>query len=182
MPHPIFVPMSRQYIISKSTAQDINQLLLLINSAYRGEEAKKGWTHEADLIEGSIRTDETMLLELINKKDSLVLKCTSESGELLGCVYLEKQDQQLYLGMLSVSPQLQGGGIGKELLKAADQHAKDVGCSSIIMNVIPARQLLIAWYNRHGYTDTGKRKPFPTDNRFGTPREPLDFIVLQKDL
>ncbi len=58
--------MRPKYIISKSTAQDINQLLLLINSAYRGEEAKKGWTHEADLIEGSIRTDEAMLLELLN--------------------------------------------------------------------------------------------------------------------
>jgi ribosomal protein S18 acetylase RimI-like enzyme len=174
--------MRPKYIISKSTAPDINQLLSLINSAYRGEEAKKGWTHEADLIEGSIRTDEAMLLELINKENAVILKCTNENDKLLGCVYLEKQDSQLYLGMLSVSPELQGGGIGKELLNASDKHAKNLNCSSIIMNVIQARHELIAWYARNGYTNTGKRKPFPADNRFGTPREPLDFIVLQKDL
>ncbi len=174
--------MRPKYIISKSTAPDINQLLSLINSAYRGEEAKKGWTHEADLIEGSIRTDEAMLLELINKENAVILKCTNENDKLLGCVYLEKQDSQLYLGMLSVSPELQGGGIGKELLNASDKHAKNLNCSSIIMNVIQARHELIAWYARNGYTNTGKRKPFPADNRSGTPREPLDFIVLQKDL
>ena len=174
--------MDENFIISKATIQDADQLVALINSAYRGEEAKKGWTHEADLIEGNIRIDKTSIIESINKKDAVILKCNNSDGALLGCVYLEKQDRTLYLGMLSVSPTLQGGGVGKKLLQGADKHAREIGCHSIIMNVIPARKELIAWYNRNGYTETGERKPFPEGNKFGTPRVPIDFIVLEKQL
>ncbi len=98
----------------------------------------------------------------------------------MGCVYLEKQGLQLYLGMFSVAPQLQGGGIGKQLLTASEHHATASGCTSIIMHVIPQREELIAWYKKWGYADTGKRMPFPTDNRHGKPRAPLEFAVLQK--
>jgi N-acetylglutamate synthase-like GNAT family acetyltransferase len=35
--------------------------------------------------------------------------------------------RKLYLGMLTVSPQLQNGGIGAQLLAQADLHAKQLG-------------------------------------------------------
>ncbi len=169
------------YTISTATVNDADVLVPLINSAYRGEEAKKGWTHEADLIEGSIRTDKESLTELIQKKEAAILKYTSNQ-KVLGCVYLEKQDTKLYLGMLTVSPQLQGGGIGKILLQASEGQAKKWNCTSIIMNVIPQRDKLIAWYEKRGYKDSGKRKPFPDDGKFGKPREPLEFCILEKHL
>lgn len=169
------------YTISPANVQDVAVLVPLINSAYRGEEAKKGWTHEADLIEGSIRTDKETLTELIQKKESVILKYTTEE-KVLGCVYLEKQGAQLYLGMLTVSPQLQGSGIGKILLQASEEQAKEWNCTYIIMNVIPQRDKLIAWYEKRGYKDSGKRKPFPDDGKFGKPREPLEFCILEKQL
>ncbi len=172
--------MNNEYTISSAVLADVPQLVLLINSAYRGEEAKKGWTHEADLIDGSIRIDEESLVELMCGKSTAILKCTGVHNAIVGCVYLEKQDSQLYLGMLSVSPLLQASGIGKKLLQASDSHAEKLGCKSIYMHVIPVRHELIAWYNRNGYHDTGRRKPFPDTNRFGTPRQPLEFCVLEK--
>jgi len=170
------------YSITAAGVSDIQQLVLLINSAYRGEEAKKGWTHEADIIVGSVRTDEASLTQLMENTNAVILKYTDDRDNICGCVYLEKQDAQLYLGMLSVSPRVQGGGIGKQLLTAAEAHALTVGCTSIMMNVIRVRHELISWYRRYGYNDTGVKKPFPDDERFGRPVQPLEFSVLEKIL
>jgi ribosomal protein S18 acetylase RimI-like enzyme len=167
--------------ISAATLNDIPQLLQLINSAYRGDEAKKGWTHEADLIEGTKRTDEASLKELIQKQNAVILKYQFEQ-KIVGCVFLERKANKLYLGMLSVSPALQAQGIGKKLLKAADDYAKQKGCSAIEMTVISVRNELIAWYERNGFRQTSKREPFPDDGKFGNPKQQLEFIYLEKQL
>jgi hypothetical protein len=48
------------------------------------------------------------------------------------------------------------------------------------MTVISVRTELIAWYERQGWSDTGKRKPFPENEPFGSPKQPLEFIILKK--
>lgn len=166
--------------VSIADSKDIPALVSLINSAYRGEASKKGWTTEADLLKGELRTDIATLNTLIQNKNAVFLKYQSENGNIAGCIYLDKQEQGLYLGMLTVSPQLQGAGVGKHLLKAADDYARKNNCSSIFMNVISLRHELIAWYERHGYYPTGERKPFPTDHQFGIPTQPLEFIIMSK--
>jgi ribosomal protein S18 acetylase RimI-like enzyme len=165
--------------ILPATANDIPALVNLINSAYRGEGSKKGWTTEADLL-GGIRTDEKSLSDMMNKPAAVILVCRSEANVITGCVYLQKQDNKLYLGMLTVSPELQAAGIGRQLLAAAEAHAKNTACSAITMTVISVRHELVAWYERHGYHKTGETKPFPTDPAFGIPKQPLEFVVMDK--
>ena len=111
--------------ISIATKADIPALVSLLNSAYRGEESKKGWTTEADMISGDKRTDAPTLNNLMNTPDAIFLKSENENGELQGCVFLHKRESKLYLGMLAVSPILQAKGTGKELMKAAEIHAKE---------------------------------------------------------
>ena len=82
--------------------------------------------------------------------------------------------------MFSVSPLAQGKGIGKKLLTAADDHAKEQNCSTIYMTVITARKELIDWYERNGYHKTGRVLPFPVDERYGIPTQPLEMLVLEK--
>ena len=159
---------------------DIPELVLLINSAYRGDASRKGWTTEADLLQGELRTDISTLTGIMNKPGATVLKYISDEGKINGCVYLQKQERGLYLGMLTVAPELQAGGIGKKLLEAAAGHAKQNHCPSIFMNVISLRGELIAWYERHGYQLTGEIKPLPADNRFGVPTQPLEFAIMEK--
>ena len=84
--------------------------------------------------------------------------------------------------MFSVSPRAQGKGIGKKLLVAADEYAREQNCSSIFMTVITVRDELIAWYERHGYIRTGRVLPFPVDERFGKPVQTLEMMVLEKQL
>ncbi|GGD74109.1 N-acetyltransferase [Emticicia aquatilis] len=168
-------------MISAATIQDIPELNILINSAYRGESSKKGWTTEEHLL-GGIRTDEENLSELLQKENVTILKYT-ENNQIIGSVYLEKQDKKLYLGMLTVSPELQGGGVGKKLMQAAEDFARNTQLNKISMTVISVRKELIAYYERRGYKNTGETKPFPmTDPKFGLPKQFLEFIVMEKEI
>ncbi len=168
-------------MITKAVVEDASELNVLVNSAYRGDSSRQGWTTEADLLDGT-RIDANGIAELIQTPGTTLLKYIEED-KILGCVELKKNEGKLYLGMLTVRPTLQGKGIGKELLNAAEGEAKRQGCSSIYMSVISVRKELIDWYMRHGYTLTGERKPFAfTDPRFGQPKMKLEFVVLEKKL
>jgi N-acetylglutamate synthase-like GNAT family acetyltransferase len=129
-------------MITKATIEDVSFLNTLINSAYRGESSKKGWTTEANLLEG-LRTTEQELTETIQDPKNTILKFT-EKEQIIGCVLLIEKEKQLYLGMLTVSPELQNSGIGKKLLKQAEIHASELGLSKIVMTVISVREELIA--------------------------------------
>ena len=167
--------------ITPATESDIPALNTLINSAYRGDSSRRGWTTEADLLDG-IRTSETSLGEMLHNPNAQILKY-ERAGELLGCVYLEQRDNSLYLGMLTVSPDAQTGGIGKQLMTAAEQLARAKHCQTMSMTVLPQRTELIAFYERRGYQPTGETEPFPMDDpRFGLPKVPLSFIVMEKIL
>jgi ribosomal protein S18 acetylase RimI-like enzyme len=166
-------------MVSKATKKDIPVLNILVNSAFRGETSKKGWTTEEHLLEG-IRTNEEILAESMTEHGATILKYV-ENGAILGMVMLKNQKDKLYLGMLTVSPDLQGGGIGKKLLYAAEDFAKKHHLPKISMTVISIRHELIDWYKRHGYALTGETQPFPMDNpKFGLPKQFLEFVVMEK--
>jgi ribosomal protein S18 acetylase RimI-like enzyme len=167
--------------IIQADIADANTIARLVNSAYRGDSSRKGWTTEADLLDGT-RTHAEAIVALIKKEGTTVLKCVDDD-QIVGCVELEKSGDQMYLGMLSVQPDLQASGIGKDLLKAGEDHARRQKCVRVVMTVISIRSELIAWYERHGYTDTGERKPFHfNDPQFGIPKKSLEFIVMEKRL
>ncbi|WP_035672983.1 GNAT family N-acetyltransferase [Flavobacterium sp. 83] len=168
-------------MITRATLEDVTALNKLINSAYRGESSKKGWTTEANILEG-LRTTEQELTETIQNTKNTILKFT-EKDAIIGCVLLIEKEQQLYLGMLTVSPELQNSGIGKKLLQQAEIHASVLELPKIVMTVISIREELIAWYKRNGYVDTGVREPFPASNvHVQISEQPLEFIVLEKKI
>jgi len=164
--------------IQQATPLDVPALNKLINSAYRGDSSKKGWTTEAHLLEG-LRCDEAMLSGLLQQPGTIFLKYI-ENDQLLGCVRLDKQGEKLYLGMLAVSPMMQAGGIGKKLLKASEQEALKQQCNIVQMTVLSARPELVAWYERHGYVRTGEVIPFTAEA--SVSKEPLELLVLEKKL
>lgn len=169
------------YSITTASLADIPELNKLINSAYRGESSRAGWTTEADLLDG-IRIDEGELTNILSARENTIVKYEQDGG-LYGCVLLQEKAETTYIGMLTVSPELQGKGIGKLLLHAAEEEAKKNGFTKTEMTVISVRNELIDWYKRHGYYDTCLIRPFPIgDGRFGVPKIPLEFIVLEKQL
>jgi ribosomal protein S18 acetylase RimI-like enzyme len=166
-------------MIAPASTSDIPALVTLINSAYRGEGSKQGWTTEADLI-GGLRTDAEELQKIFDASEEVILKYAIDNEQVIGCVRLKKQADKLYLGMLTVSPALQAKGIGKQLLQAAEDYAQQQNCRAIFMTVISARPELIAWYERHGYQQTGEVIPFEPNEKFEILNQPLEFLVLEK--
>ncbi|MBT2559142.1 GNAT family N-acetyltransferase [Hymenobacter sp. ISL-91] len=169
---------------SPATATDLPALNRLVNRAYRGEASAQGWTTEAALLAGQ-RTDEADLRDQLEKPNAqFLLARRVANDELVGSVFLQQQGPELYLGMLSVEPTLQAGGIGRQLVQAAESHARALGCQAVRMTVISVRHELLAWYERLGYQRTPETVAFPTDTRFGVPlqAEPLVLQVLRKAL
>ena len=157
---------------------DVPALASLINRAYRSEANQAGWTTEGHLLDGP-RIDEATLREMLAAPTAVLLQAEL-AGQLAGCVYLENYDKYLYLSMLAVDPSTQAHGLGRRLLRAAEAHARQAGCTTIRMSVLALRPELLAWYERQGYHRTGASEPFPATMRFGRPRQPLTLLTLAK--
>jgi ribosomal protein S18 acetylase RimI-like enzyme len=168
-----------------ATSDDVALLVDLVESAYRGERSKAGWTTEADLLGGQ-RTDAEAIAAVVSSADSRLLMATDEHGEVIACCTIQQLlAGRSYFGTFAVRPGSQGGGIGKLMLTEAERVAREEwACDVVEMTVIGQRQDLIAFYVRRGYVATGEMRPFPYgDARFGLPkREDLYFVVLAKSL
>jgi ribosomal protein S18 acetylase RimI-like enzyme len=193
--------------------EDVAAVVQLVESAYRGESSRAGWTTEADLLDGR-RTDADAVgaivaggsdgraallvaeaaLDAVGSDDqaaTLAEEATAEPGgapkrEIVACCVVEGAGAgAAYFGMFAVRPELQGGGIGRQMVHAAERHARRrLGASTMRMHVLRQRGELIAWYRRLGYEPTGETAPFHYgDERFGLPRrDDLEFVVLARSL
>lgn len=162
---------------------DVDAVVALVESAYRGEASRAGWTTEADLLDGR-RTGPDEIALLLADPDSRLL-LAGRAGELLASAHVRRDRQHAHFGMFAVRPGLQGSGIGRAVLAEAERIARDEwGCTDMDMTVIVQRDALIAWYERRGYRRTGEYSPFPYgDARFGIPRrDDLRFERLTKPL
>ncbi|OCG76522.1 GNAT family N-acetyltransferase [Microbacterium sediminis] len=162
---------------------DVPAIVSLVESAYRGEASRAGWTTEADLLDGQ-RTDADQVSGLLGPGGSVVL-LAERDGAPVACCHLEHRGDHAYFGMFAVDPRAQAGGIGRAVLAEAERFARaEWSVSQLRMTVITAREDLIAWYERRGYRRTGEHSPFPYgDERFGIPRrDDLAFETLVKPL
>lgn len=174
-----------------ATGDDTDALVQLINSAYRGESSRQGWTTEADLLGGQ-RTDADEITTLLADSTGCFLLADDElptavasgstAGALLGCLHLKRDQAAVWIGMFAIRPGQQGSGLGSRLLRDAEAHSLAVWQPRCWrMAVISNRSELLAYYARRGYRDTGERLPFPDDIRFGLPRvDHLCFSVIEK--
>ncbi|MEO5596231.1 MAG: GNAT family N-acetyltransferase [Lysobacteraceae bacterium] len=183
-----------------ATQADVDAIVALVESTYRGDASRAGWTTEADLLEGR-RTGADEVATQIARADSrmLLAECVAAvsdiaatqqldgfaGDELLACAQIAIEDGVGYFGMFSVQPHLQNCGIGSALLSEAERIARDEwNLPCMRMTVIDVRVDLIPYYLRRGYRQTGNKKPFPYgDARFGIPKRPdLRFEILEKIL
>ncbi|MFC7646559.1 GNAT family N-acetyltransferase [Streptosporangium lutulentum] len=166
-----------------ATIADVPALVTLIDSAYRGEPSRAGWTNEADLLKGQ-RTDAMSVITALHEPDGLVMVMESD-GEVVACCQVQGRRGHAYFGMFAVRPTLQGVGFGRAVLAEAERFVRDEwGLNEMQMTVISAREELLAWYERRGYTRTGQMIPFPYDDEsVGVPtRADLQLEVMVKKL
>lgn len=178
------VDASVAWTVRRAVVADVSAIVQLVESAYRGDVSRSGWTTEADFLDGQ-RIDVVGVADIIEKSGSIVFLGEDMNGALLSCCHIEKQGGACYFGMFSVRPGLQGSGVGRFMLTASENFARaEWKCIKMEMTVISIRAELIAWYERRGYHRTGRFKPFPYgDERFGIPkRDDLKFELLEKTL
>lgn len=166
--------------------KDFAEVVDLANIAYRKVGQGASWNTETGVIVGE-RLNEAMLREdLAAKPEAVLLIARDEQDEsLTGTVWLEpKGEETWYLGLLTVRPDLQSQQLGRKILAAGEDYARERGAKTMRLTVLNVREALLEWYLRRGYVLTEERAPFPYgDDRFGTPlRDDLEFLVLNKAL
>ena len=174
---------STEFNFRLAEQKDIDDIVALVESAYRGEKSKQGWTTESHFINGQ-RTDAEEVSTLIGRENSVLILCF-DNHELLATIQIQKTGDKCYLGMFAVQPQKQSLGIGSLLLEQAENYARQHWqCRVMTMLVITIRQELIEWYRRKGYRPTGEKQRFPYhEPRFGLPaRDDLMLDTYEKEL
>ena len=173
-------------LLNPATEADYPEITDLANIAFRGSGSEAGWNSESGYIAGPRLTESLLRADLASKPTAHLLTYRDDpEGPLLGTVLLEPRGNAVwYLGLLTVRPDLQNRQLGRTLLAAAENFAKEHGAQRIRMTVVNVRETLIAWYQRRGYALTGETQPFPYDDqRFGQPlRDDLSFVVLERDI
>jgi histone acetyltransferase (RNA polymerase elongator complex component) len=163
--------------------EQAGEITTLVNSVYRGEHAKKGWTTEADILEG-IRISEQRVGEMINSENNAIILAVHKT-KTIGCVHLEKKGIECWLGMLSVDVDYQTYGLGKILIEKSEAFARYIfKCDVMKMRVIGVRSELIAYYLRRGYSLSGEKEDFIiSEDTFGEPKNHnLFFEILSKKI
>ena len=173
--------------LTVATDADVGAVVTLINLAFRGrgDGTGAGWSNEEEYIDGTRITEDLLREDMAAKPHARLLLWRRADGALLGCVWLEPEHEGVwYLGMLAIPPRNQKAGLGRKMLEAAEDWAKQQGATEIKMSVVHLRTALIEWYKRRGYGLTAETKAFPYgDDRFGIPRrDDLYFVVLRKRL
>lgn len=165
-----------------ATVADVAAVVPLVESAYRGDASRAGWTTEADLLDGQ-RVDAAMVSDVVGSADAEIVLAEA-GGRLLACCELRHRAEggETHLGMFAVRPDLQAGGVGRQVLAEGERRAAARGSARVVLSVLDARAELIAWYERRGYVRTGDTAAFPYgDDRFGLPtRDDLSFVLLVK--
>jgi GNAT superfamily N-acetyltransferase len=178
-------------LLTLAVEADYPEIVALVNLAFRGTGATQSWNCETQFIEGDRLNDRMLREDLAAKPGAFLLVYRDEDGRdeeggpLLGTVWLEPETERVwYLGLLAVRPEIQKRQLGRALMTAAEEFARERGARQIRMTVVNVRETLIAWYVRRGYALTGEVKPYPyVDQRFGRPlRDDLHFVVMEKDI
>jgi len=149
--------------IRQAGDSDVEALTRLINAAFVVER----------VVFDSDRVDTLGVRAYMQKGTFLVAE---DARSLVGCVYLELRSDRGNLGLLSVDPPLQGLGLGRLLVEAAEDFARKTGARMMDLRVISARAELLPFYRRAGYQETGTA-PFAPDL---TAKVPSHYILMSK--
>lgn len=160
---------------------DVPRLALLIERAYRGPEAAKGWTNESEILTGP-RSSPAEIEGLIRDRDARFVTAF-RSDRLVGCALIKREGEGAYFGMFAIDPEIQGGGLGKQMMTRCEEAVRELwGAKFLRLTVISLREKLIQWYERRGYVQTGEHEAFPFDSATGALRTDFDLTVLRKTL
>jgi ribosomal protein S18 acetylase RimI-like enzyme len=167
---------------------DAAQLAEIVHLAYRAGLSRVAWKNENHLVSGPRATEE-QIVDILQAADKTILvaemPATADETNIVGCVQIEDYGHgEAHIGLLTVRPDCQNLGLGKSLVKAAEEHShKHLQCKTATMSVLYNRTELLDWYLRLGYRLTGETAPFAgVGTGLTTYFENPHFVIISKDL
>lgn len=155
------------YPIRLAQVSDAAQIAVLVNQAYRPKGLLSGWTDESNLVSGN-RTSMQQVNDLICSSATILVMHIDEL--IVACVQISCCNDGAHIGLLATQPQLQGRGIGQQMIEAAEEFAvANHKVKHFKMSVLSVRSELLAYYNRRGYQLTGNSTAYPSDLAIGVP-------------
>ena len=162
--------------------EDIKEVILLINQAYRGEKKDKAWTTESHILDG-IRVNEDMMEEILKEKETKTYIAKIDN-KIVGTIQVKLEGESILVGLFAVDTKSQASGIGKKLLEFAENSATKLWQkSTFLIEVISTRTELMQYYIRRGYQNTNSFIEFPK-SAYWTPNtnEELKLLVFKKTI
>lgn len=149
-----------------ATSADDEKITAVINAAFK-------------IAEGFFVDGNRITLEDVRQHRAKGAFLVAENeAAITGCVYLEPRGERAYLGLLSVDPALQQGGLGSRLMEAGEEYCRAQGARFMDIYIVNLRTELPAFYERRGYVENGTT-PFPPDV---PTKQPCHFINMTKPL
>ena len=168
-----------------ANSSDIQNLVILINQAYRTNNAAS-WTSEQGIVTGA-RINEQQLLHFLAQKNVRLFVADIQDNPqqgLLGCIGLTFQQDTVEIGTFCVAAAWQNQGIGRQMLKYAEMQAQEI-CANLKcyeMFVLDARSELIEYYERCGYVKTAYIENYPIHANVGIPLIDLKLQQMKKSI
>jgi ribosomal protein S18 acetylase RimI-like enzyme len=153
--------------IRAAVADDLVQMTAVVNAAFAIETFLEGPRTTVAWMAAAMRAAEFLVTE-------------DDAGRIVACVRVTRRGTHGHFGMLAVDPTVQGNGLGRAMVEAAEHRCRALGCTDVEITVLSVRPELLPFYRKLGYTETGT-EPF-------RPLRPLadgvacHHIVLHKEL
>ncbi len=164
----------------KAELSDAAAIAELVNSAYRGETSRAGWTTEADILDG-LRITAPEVATLIKREDAFVLVGVLRD-QVVASIACEHLENTAKFGLIAVKPAMQNKGYGRVMIQAAEAITlREWRVAGFFMAVITLRTELIAFYERLGFERSGQFEDFPVKPELWQPKvQPLALEYLVK--
>ncbi len=148
-------PQRADFMPRLAAAADVNELVRVINLAYRVEDF---------FINGNRTHDADIRMRMAKPHAAFLVVDDDAPGRLAGAVYVEVRGVRGYFGMLSVDPPRQKLGLGRLLIESAESHCRSAGCEWLDIDVVNLRDELPAFYAQFGFAAAGEA-PFPDPHK-----------------
>ncbi|HTV06088.1 MAG TPA: GNAT family N-acetyltransferase [Acidobacteriaceae bacterium] len=153
--------------IRNATQADLPSILRLVNTAFEVERFFKNQDRlSAEDLESHFRSGAFLV--------------TEDAGAITGCIYVTRNRDRAYFGLLAIDPARQKTGIGRRLVAAAEEFARETGARFMDIRIINLRTELPGIYEKLGYRITGSA-PYPSE-RNHMLTQPVHFICMSKEL
>ena len=99
---------------------------------------------------GALRETILELQDKINKNEPLIF-VIEHNGKIIGTFRLKRKEEEIVLARFAINKQYRGKGLGKQMMKAIEQIARELGGKKLTLETYESVPYLGKFYENLGY-------------------------------